>query len=644
MKKITLLALVGLFVFCTPRKKKIGSSDPLVETDSISYYYKRSKDKRLSLQERCTAIQRSYALAKTKARDSIYGQVLYRKNLLHLSAKQYDSLLAYSKLLIGQESKLQAPSVMARQYYLLGYYYDEVAQDYAKAIASYTASKNQALKYNDSSLVGKSLMNIGVLQKDQNDFFGSKETLVEALKFIKDPLLATYCHNALGTDHRKLLNHSEAINYYKKAIKGAGTPDDRILYQNNLATAYIDNREYEKAEALLKTISKDTALPKNQKQHARVLDNLAYARWLSGLEIGEGEFQLPLNMRKAQNDLRGQIASYTHLGEFFSNTDKQRAKVYFDSVIQLSKRLGIPRAEKDALQFLMPLEPSNVKLRDRYVFLQDSLYVQELKVKTQFAKYIYDDQLRQESIRRLEKANLEHELEAVRQRNQKIISVSALILVLLTALSIGYFLVQRGKQLKQQNRTAKLEATYETEASLSRKLHDDFGGKLNHAMVLLQNGTSPEKVLDVVGELYNQSRNFSREINDVDTGPNFKDTLFGILEAYSKNTQLFITGSKDVQWNNLSPLSKKTLYKVLQELMINMQKHSKATMVFISFEQSKKTLKINYSDNGIGVSPKGMKNKNGLRNTEKRIHAIDGSIIFDSSKGEGFNAFIEIPN
>lgn len=644
MKKITLLALIGLFVFCTPREKKAGSSDSLVETDSISYFYKLSNNKELPLEERSTAIQKSYVLAKTKARDSVYGRVLYQKNLLHLRLKQYDSLLAYSKLLISQESKIQAPSIMAKQYYLLGYYYNEIAQDYGKAIGSYTASKNQALKNNDSSTVGKSLMNIGILQKNQNDFFGSKETLVEALKFIKDPVLTTHCYNALGTDHRKLLNHPEAIKYYKKAINGATLPKERTMYQNNLSVTYIDNKEYKKARMLLETISKDTALHKDKKLYARILDNFAYARWLSGLDVGEEEFQRPLNIRREQNDLRGQIASYTHLGEFFAPTDLKKAKAYFDSVIQLSKRLKIPRAEKDALQLLMPFEPSNVRLRDRYVFLQDSLYAQDLKVKTQFAKYIYDDQRRQESIRRLEKANLEHELEAVRQRNQKIISVSALVLVLLTAISIGYFLVQRGKQLKQQNRTAKLEATYETEASLSRKLHDDFGGKLNHAMVLLQNGTSPEKVLDVVGELYNQSRNFSREINDVDTGPDFKDTLFGILEAYSQNTQLFITGSKEVKWDLLSPLTKKTLYKVLQELMINMQKHSKATMVFISFEQNKKTLKISYSDNGIGVSPNDMKNKNGLWNTEKRIQAIGGSIIFDSNKGEGFSAFIEIPN
>lgn len=35
--------------------------------------------------------------------------------------------------------------------------------------------------------------------------------------------------------------------------------------------------------------------------------------------------------------------------------------------------------------------------------------------------------------------------------------------------------------------------------------------------------------------------------------------------------------------------------------------------------------------------------KNGLRNTEKRIEAIGGTVIFDSIKGDGFRAHIAIP-
>ena len=75
-----------------------------------------------------------------------------------------------------------------------------------------------------------------------------------------------------------------------------------------------------------------------------------------------------------------------------------------------------------------------------------------------------------------------------------------------------------------------------------------------------------------------------------------------------------------------------------------MQKHSGATVVSIHFEQLKKKLVISYADNGNGATKSSLNNKNGLWNTEKRIQAIKGSLTFDSDKGDGFRAQIEIPN
>ena len=120
-----------------------------------------------------------------------------------------------------------------------------------------------------------------------------------------------------------------------------------------------------------------------------------------------------LSIRKSNDDLRGQLASYTHLGEFYSTTNEKRAEAYFDTVIQISKNIRAPKAEQDVLKKLLDFSNNNLKIYDRYIVLQDSLYEQELKVKTQFAKYKYDDKSKQESIVRLEKENALKELELV---------------------------------------------------------------------------------------------------------------------------------------------------------------------------------------------------------------------------------------
>ena len=82
------------------------------------------------------------------------------------------------------------------------------------------------------------------------------------------------------------------------------------------------------------------------------------------------------------------------------------------------------------------------------------------------------------------------------------------------------------------------------------------------------------------------------------------------------------------------------IYRILQELMVNMQKHSKATLVAISFKKNNKQYSINYSDNGVGIKLDELSFRNGLKNVETRIKSINGIITFDTSLNNGFKSFI----
>ncbi|WP_421823770.1 tetratricopeptide repeat protein [Flagellimonas oceanensis] len=561
---------------------------------------------------------------------------------------KYDSLKVFHKLLQEDSLLVMETYYMAKQYYLMGYYYERIAKNPDSAFINYNSSKRYYQKYGDSSWVGRNFLNMGTIQKDFNDFFGSKETLTEAIQFLipdKDTTYIAQSYNLLATNHRKLLNFADAVEYYNKAIAISSADEDVLIYKNNLAVTYIDDKQYDKAISLLEKVLKDSLLIDNKDEYARVLDNLAYAKFLSGKEDKVDSFVRALEMRIQNNDDRGLIASYTHLGEFYSKDDPKKAKSYFNEVIALSKTIKKPLAEKDALKFLMQLEPANVNLRDRYIFLQDSLYEQELNVKTQFAKYKYDDKEKQEENLRLEKENAEKALEINRQRTQKMILFFGLALLLSGLGFIIYYFKERTRRLVHENRTAKMEATLETEAEMSRRLHDDFGAGLNQAMLMVQGDTDKTKVLDRLDGLYNQSRNFSREINEVDTGSQFKEEFLGMLRHRTpESAKLLISGSKDVDWEGMAPLSKKVLFKVLQELMINMGRYSKATLVTIGFEEKSNMLKVAYTDNGVGASKEDLKTKNGLRNTEKRIQAIGGTITFDTGKDDGFKASITMPN
>ena len=86
------------------------------------------------------------------------------------------------------------------------------------------------------------------------------------------------------------------------------------------------------------------------------------------------------------------------------------------------------------------------------------------------------------------------------------------------------------------------------------------------------------------------------------------------------------------------------IYRILQELLVNMKKHSKCTLAAISFQHNGNKLEIQYSDNGVGIIAEKIFLKNGLQNVENRIKAINGSINFDNKSHKGFkvNCFIPI--
>src|SRR5688572_29563011 len=55
--------------------------------------------------------------------------------------------------------------------------------------------------------------------------------------------------NCLGHSAQQLWRLEEAENCYKKALQRAQRPDQRALYNNNLASTYLDGGQFVKAEA-----------------------------------------------------------------------------------------------------------------------------------------------------------------------------------------------------------------------------------------------------------------------------------------------------------------------------------------------------------------------------------------------------------
>jgi signal transduction histidine kinase len=150
-----------------------------------------------------------------------------------------------------------------------------------------------------------------------------------------------------------------------------------------------------------------------------------------------------------------------------------------------------------------------------------------------------------------------------------------------------------------------------------------------------------ETLLDRIDQLYERSRDISYEPAGYEYGP--EERINDLLTSFAtQQTVISIVGNQQKIWNTVTPEAIIELENVLQELMINMDRHSNAGHVVIRFDLSDDALVISYRDDGVGFPPV-VKYGNGLKSTETRIRRIGGELIFTNESGAGASIKIVIP-
>ncbi|MEW4923533.1 ATP-binding protein [Algibacter sp. 2305UL17-15] len=515
--------------------------------------------------------------------------------------------------------------------------------DYDSAFYYYNQSKKNFKIVNDSTNTGKQLLSMSIIQQIEDDYIGSKETVAEAIPYLKKKKDAKYLassYNVLAINHQELLNYKDATTYYLKAIETTNSKADKFIYQNNLATTYIDGKHYNNAITLLRPIEQDSTIQKSSDQYATIIDNLGYAQWLEDKSNTQNLLLKALNIKINNNDKHGQIASYIHLGNFFLKKNPNEALRYLNKAIKTSKQIKSPKGELEALEFLMALKPKSIVYKDRYIALNDSLYKQELKAKTQFAKMKYDDETNQKTILKLEAEKAKQALEVSKQYTYKIIYLSGGLVLIL----VGGFIVYI---LKQRHKREKLQEIYTTETRISQKVHDELANDMYHLINKIQNKTNDNQT-DVVNQLeniYRRTRDISHENSTINLDNNyFYLELKEMLNAYqSPQIHISTLGLNKAVFQPIDDSKKITILRVLQELMTNMKKHSNASNVVIRFKKDKKNLHIVYTDDGIGLKKTDHFKANGLQNVENRIKNCNGTLNFDSDRKSGVAINISLP-
>ena len=343
-----------------------------------------------------------------------------------------------------------------------------------------------------------------------------------------------------------------------------------------------------------------------------------------------------LKIREKEKDLWGQNASHAHLAKYFLEKNHEKSIYHSRKMFEIAKQLDSPDDQLEALQKLIALEPSEKSkfYFSKYQKINDSLQTARSKAKNQFALIRYET----------EKEKTENA-----QNKIKILNRNIALLSLFSTIIISIFWYRkRKKQTEREKELLKQEKEIEvknTQLKFSKKVHDVVANGLYQTMVEIQNidNLPKENILDKLENLYEKSRDISNE-NPQEKTLNFSEKISEMLSSFScEEIKVLIIGNSENYWKQLSEISKKELFYILRELMVNMKKHSLATAVVLKFEINNNIFSVKYTDNGVGIKDFEKKYGSGIQNTENRIAKINGDINFEKNPKGGLIVNMNIP-
>jgi len=489
----------------------------------------------------------------------------------------------------------------------------------------------------DSLQIAMAYNGMATIQSGAGDYFGSQENLLTSLSYLNEQKADDrYCissdYNELGSTSLNLKNYDAAIDYYDRALKFAENDDYKLTFLNNKALAYQKIKAFAQAIAIY-----DSILSKNKKDEkafARVLSNRARARWLQDSTYQAApELNEALQIRIKQDDYWGQNASYAHLSDYYANSHPDSALMYADKMYTIARHLNSPDDEIEALQKLILLGPSQTirQYYKRYQYLSDSVQTARNTAKNQFALIRYDAEKNKIENLKLQKENADKKVQIIQQRLMIYGAAAAMIL--------GVFLVVIWNRKRKQQMASRIR---DHKLKTSQKVHDVVANGLYRIMTEIEHHPiEKESLLDKIEDMYERSRDISYEQPEI-TSTDFQAEIAWLLKAFNTdNTRVVTAGNDKGLWEKVDTNIQKEVKHILQELMINMKKHSGASYVGIRFKQSGNQVEIQYTDNGAGLPP-AYSFGNGLTNTENRIKNINGEITF-TNVNKGLKIQISFP-
>lgn len=209
---------------------------------------------------------------------------------------------------------------------------------------------------------------------------------------------------------------------------------------------------------------------------------------------------------------------------------------------------------------------------------------------------------------------------------------------------------------KEKNMRALLNGIEGERQRIAQELHDGSGVGLSALKMKLNvlkdhlndKNTAQNNIIELMGEvdkLYQDIRGISHNLM-----PKTLSKL-GLFPAIDELINQFRIAEPNIHFNyfrkvnrnNFSETSKINIYRILQELLTNVVKHSRAKEVSLQLISHTDSLVISVDDDGIGFNTRETSRGLGLTGIASRVEMLNGELSVDSSPQNGTFISITLP-
>lgn len=575
-----------------------------------------------------------------------------------------------TKELLDEIQSSKNDTVIAGNYYQLAKNYVRINADSCRLFAEKSIQISQKISH--KKYIAETYSVLGSSEKNQANFDKAIEYHLKAIAIkeeLKDTIGLSISNNDIGIVYKNMKRFKEALPYYKASNH----------YANLAKYGKGESMTYSNIGSIFSGLGQlDSALhyyTKGLEVGIRINDSACMVTALSN--IGEyyattgnhkealTYFERCIPIDLAYDDQYGLSMDYINIANAYSGMKNYAlAKTYLDKAEMAAKPAGMIKELIQIYGMKSNVESASGNYKSALELLRKSDLLSDSLLNEETNQQVSELNTKYQTVKK--------EKEIAVQKNKIALQkywIGGIAGLLLAVSLLGYNRYRRLKledeaKLKQsiyeeQEKAAKavLDAEEKERQRIATELHDGVGqlmsaAKLNlsalEAQLDLKDASQKNaitKIIDLISESAKEVRSVSHDLMpNVLLKKGLAKAVQEFINKIDSNVIKVNLHTEGIQ-NKLNSNVESVLYRVIQECVNNVIKHSEANHLDISLIHDDEGISVSIEDNGKGFNPASIDEEKsvGIANMKSRIDFLKGSLDIDSQIGKGTLIAIFVP-